>query len=263
MKKLLLSISLILIFSFQIQEDWKYVFKLNTSVDFFTTDNIGNFYVIKGDEVKKFNSSGELLKVFSNKRAGKLFSIDASNPLRVIAFYKEQSQITILDSQLSPNGENINLENLSLEQCDLVCSSFNNGIWLFNRQNAELVRLGENLNRVLNTGNLNNLMSTKFVPNFMIENNSYLYLNNPEEGIFVFDIYGTYYKTIPIKHLTQFQVREDVLYFQQDGKLNAFNLKTIDRQTIALPTASKECFRFFSDRYSYLKNDSVFVMERK
>jgi len=219
--------------------------------------------VIKGDEIKKFNPSGELLKVYSNKRAGKIFSVDASNPLRVIVFYKDQAQITILDSQLSSNGENINLETLTLEQCDLACSSFNNGIWFFNRQNAELVRIGENLNRVLNTGNLNILLGTKFIPNFMLEHNSYLYINNPSEGILVFDIYGTYYKTIPFKNLTQFQVKEDLVYFQKDEKLHAYNMKTLDQQDIAMPNASKECFRFTSDRYSYLKNDSVFVLERK
>src|ERR1700740_422215 len=118
---------------------------IKTKFDSFTTDNLGNIYLVSNDEIKKYNKKGELLKKFSNKKAGKIFSIDASNALRILVFYKDQSQVLILDSQLTQNGDVIDLLNMNLEQSDLICSSFNNGMWLYNRQNAELVRLDNNL----------------------------------------------------------------------------------------------------------------------
>lgn len=86
--------------------------------------------------------------------------------MRVLVYYKDFSVIVLLDSQLSQNGENISLEDMQLEQSDLACTSFQNGIWLYNRQNAELVRLDESLNKVVNTGNLNRILSTELHPNF-------------------------------------------------------------------------------------------------
>ena len=129
MKKILSLLLFISCLSFIKDEPIKKVIK--SKIDLFTSDNLGNIYLVKGDELKKYNSKGELLKVFSNKKLGAISSIDASNPLRVLLFYKDQSQLVILDSQLSPNGNPIDLLGMNLEQSDVVCSSFNNGIWLF------------------------------------------------------------------------------------------------------------------------------------
>ena len=212
-------------FSFTKDEPTKKVIK--SKIDLYTTDNIGNVYLVNGDEVKKYNSKGELLKVYSNKKLGKISSIDATNPLRVLLFYKDQSQLVILDSQLSPNGNPIDLLGMNLEQSDVVCSSFNNGLWLFNRQNNELVRLNQSLEKVVNTGNLNALLSADLKPNFIIENGSYLYLNNKSDGIYVFDIYGTYYKTISLLNLNHFQVNDNALYYYKDSVFAKYDMKLL------------------------------------
>lgn len=196
--------------------------------DLFSIDNIGNIYVVFGDEIRKYNSKGEQLKVYSNKKLGKISSIDVTNPLRVLLFYKDQSQLVILDSQLSPNGNSIDLMNLNLEQSDVVCSSFNNGLWLFNRQNNELVRLNQNLEKVVATGNLNALLNADLKPNFMIENGSFLYLNNTSDGIYVFDIYGTYFKTISLFNLERFQVNDNALYYYKDSLLGKYDMKLLE-----------------------------------
>jgi hypothetical protein len=197
------------------------------SYDFFTVDNLGNVYTVANDEIRKFNKKGELLKIFSNKKAGRIFSVDASNPLRVLVFYKDQSQVIILDSQLTQNGDPIDLLSLNLEQSDLICSSFNNGIWLYNRQNAELVRLDDKLEKAVSTGNLNNLLNTELKPSYMIENSGYLYLSDAKSGILVFDIYGTYYKTISLFHLRSFQVSEQQLFYYKDSVISSYNTKLL------------------------------------
>jgi len=225
MKKIILLILVCCCFSFTKDEPIKKSIK--SKIDLFTTDNIGNVYLVNGDEVKKYNSKGELLKVYSNKKLGKISSIDATNPLRILLFYKDQSQLVILDSQLSPNGNSIDLLGMNLEQSDVVCSSFNNGLWLFNRQNNELVRLNQSLEKVVSTGNLNALLNADLKPTFMIENGSYLYLNNNSDGIYVFDIYGTYYKTISLFNLNHFQVNDNALYYYKDSVFAKYDMKLL------------------------------------
>ncbi len=215
-------------------DGWKPLFTIRAKCDFFTTDNAGNSYMVKGDEIRKYNASGELLKVYSNKKSGRIASLDASNPLRILVFYKDFARIVFLDSQLSENGEGIALETMNLEQCDLACTSFNNGIWLYNRQNAELVRLNENLSRIVSTGNLNRLLNTELHPVYLTENNGYVYMNNPAEGILVFDIYGTYYKTIAIKNIRNFQLKDEELVYFSEKKVRAYNMKTISNVSFSI-----------------------------
>ncbi len=206
--------------------------------DWIKVDNVGNVYLVKGDEIIKFNAKGDLVKTYSNKKYGKISSLDVSNALRILVFYKDFSQIVILDSQLSENGENISLEDLGLEQCDLSCSSFNNGIWLYNRQNSELVRLTSDLKRTVSTGNLNAILETELHPNFIVENNGFVYLSNPQTGIFVFDIYGTFSKNIALKNLKEFTVDNNCIYFYQDKKIQSFDHKLLNTMSLELADSS-------------------------
>lgn len=230
---------------------------IKTKFDYFTTDNIGNSYLVNGDELRKYSPKGELLKIFSNKKLGKITSIDATNPLRILVFYKEQSQLVILDSQLSSNGNSIDLLSLSLEQSDIVCTSFNNGIWLFNRQNNELVRLSSNLEKLVSTGNLNALLNIELSPDFMIESGSYLYLNNGKDGILVFDIYGTYYKTISLFQLNHFQIKENSLIYYKDSVLYNYDIKLLSVKDSLFPKPFPKDVRIENNRFYSMYSDSL------
>ena len=244
-------------FSFSADGELKNLFTIKSSADFFTTDNLGNTYLVKGEEIKKYSQTGDLLKVFSNKTTGKITSIDVTNPLRILVFYKDFATILIIDDLLSQNGDPMNLLDYSLEQSDVICTSFNNGIWFFNRENMELVRLDETFKPVVNTGNLNRLLSTDLKPNFMIEHNGYIYLNNPAEGVLVFDIYGTYYKTITIKGLQRFQVKDYVMFYYLDGVLKSYNVKDLTQKE--LPFKGVTDVRIEKDNYFLFYPDSVVV----
>jgi len=243
--------------SFTNDEPLKTLYTIKAPADFFSSDNFGNTYFVKGDEIKKYNSQGELLKIFSAKNLGKITSIDASNPLRVLVFYKDFASVLFVDDLLSQNGDVINLLDLSMEQSDAVCTSFNNGLWFFNRQNANLVRLDENLQTVVNTGNLNRLLGTTLKPTFLLEYNGYIYLNSPEEGIFVFDIYGTYFKTIPIKNLLHFQVKENQVIYFTGTELRSYNLKLLAEAV--LPLSGVTDARVEKENYYLFYKDSLVV----
>jgi hypothetical protein len=76
-----------------------------------------------------------------------------------------------------------------------------------------------------------------------MEYDNKLYLNNPSSGIMIFDIYGTYYKTVPAKNVKQFQAIADWVYYMQDEKLRAYNIKTAEESEFQLPLAAFISFR--------------------
>lgn len=198
-------------------------------------DALGNMYVLRGDEIKKYNPQGVFLKTFSNKRYGRITDIDLSNPLKILVYYKDFQQVLFLDNQLSPAAEVISLEKAGHEQASLVCSSINNSFWLYDKQNNEVFRFGPDLKVLVQTGNLKRLLELNLQPNYMRESGNYLYLNCPEEGILVFDIYGTFYKTIPLKNLREFSVVNGNIFYFENFLLKEYEAQTF--RTIAKPFA--------------------------
>ena len=59
-------------FSFQQNSKWEHLYSVKTTCDFFTTDYLGNLYTVKRDEIIKYNSTGEKIKMYSNKKLGKI-----------------------------------------------------------------------------------------------------------------------------------------------------------------------------------------------
>ena len=161
--------------------------------------------------------------------------VDATNPLKLLLYYRDFQQIVFLDNQLSKNSEAVSLEQLGYEQTDLVCAGANNSFWIYDKQNNELIRFDENLKKIAFTGNLKQILQNNLSPNFMLEHNGYLYLNCPETGIFIFDIFGAFSRIVALKKLKQFQVNEDIIYYQKDSTFCSYNYKLFDEACKLIP----------------------------
>ncbi|HUR12081.1 MAG TPA: hypothetical protein VM012_11955, partial [Flavitalea sp.] len=57
----------------------------------FSVDQLGNVYLLlTNGQLKKLSSTGDSLAVFNEvRRYGKVHSIDVSNPLKVLLYYKD------------------------------------------------------------------------------------------------------------------------------------------------------------------------------
>lgn len=207
--------------------------KFQEKVTHIEVDGFGNMYAIKNEEIVKYTANGILQKKFSTKRYGKIEVVDAMNPLKILVYYKDFQQIIFLDDQLTQSSSMISIETLGYEQTSLVCSSANNSFWIFDKQNNELLRFNSDLKSLVKTGNLKRILDVDIKPNFMQEQNNFVYLNSPNEGILVFDIYGTFYKTIPLKNLKEFNiVNGDVFYFENHTlkQYQSQTFNTIEKQ---------------------------------
>ncbi|HVA98711.1 MAG TPA: hypothetical protein VNG53_07425 [Bacteroidia bacterium] len=230
---------------------------LPETCNYFTTDNLQNLYLVKNNLLEEFDENGNLLKTYSNNSLGNISYVDATNPLKIILFYSDFSQIVFLDNTLSQNGSPVSLSDIGLSQAQLICSSNNNGTWIYNAQNFELVRIDQSLQKTQQTGNISQLLSITLNPNFLLEYNGKVYLNNPSSGILVFDIYGTYYQTIPIKNLNNFQINGNTLYYFTDDKFGSFNTKTLKQQTYTLPDTNVISVNIQKDRLYLQKKNEV------
>ena len=189
--------------------------------DKMTSDNLGNVYLIKDESIFKYDSLGVLQKTFSNKTFGAITSADATNALRIILFYKDFNRVVTLDNTLSENGQPLTLETIGFPMTSLVAASHDNGLWIYDMRNFEMLRLNRNLEVEHRSGNLSQILGIELQPNFIIEKDNRLFLNNPGTGILVFDVFGTYSKTLPILNLKSFQVVDNSVVYYKEGILQA------------------------------------------
>lgn len=228
--------------------------------DYFTVDNLGNILLVKDNEIVKYLSTGKYFNRYSNLKLGTITSVDALNPLRLMLFYKDYQQLIFLDNQLSQKSDPVSLEKLGYEQTELVCVSANNGIWLFNKANNELVRFDEQLKQIASTGNLKQMLQTEELkPNFLIEHNGNVFLNCPEVGIHVFDIFGTFSKIISLKGLENFQVNENIIYFLKDNQLCSYNYKLFEEGCKSFPISKLTSAGYYKNKVYLSNKDSLFV----
>lgn len=229
----------------------------------FTTDNLQNIYLYHGNSIKKYSSQGQVLYTYSEKSYGAITWVDVNDPMKVLIFYKDFPEIVIADNTLSQNGNPFSPSDAGYPLTTLACISHDNGVWLYDAQNFQLIRLDVNLNVTQKTGNLAQAIGITLNPDYLMEYNNFVYLNDSAQGILVFDSYGTYYKTIPITGLNTFQVRGDDLFYVAKNRLHIFHLKTIMEDEIKPPDTLATEVRFEKNLLYEKYQDTLRVYEIK
>lgn len=232
---------------------------ISCEASYILTDNIGNIYTIGAYEIKKYKASGELQFTYSNKSTGEITQVDVSNPLNIIVYYRDFNQLLFLDNTLSPIGDVYALIEHSLDQVSLVCGSRDNGIWLYDQQKFQLLRMDKNFEIIQQSGYINQLTRIEIHPIYMLEYNNQLYLNDANIGILVFDIYGAYVKTIPFKGIKSFQVAGDRLYYLSGSHLKSYDMKTMEEQSISLPETNAYAVRMEGTTLILLANGHMTI----
>lgn len=204
-------------------------------VDAFTTDDVGNLYVLRGDELELYNAAGGSWLRNSLKTFGRISQIDAFYSLKPLIFSKEQGQLAMLDNTLAVQGSVLNLPRNGFPQVVLACASVQNGFWFFDQQELGVYRVDAQLRKLADTGRLDQLLGITPAPTGMQEFDNRLYLNDPATGILVFDLFGTYMRTIPLKAVDHCEVRAGVIHYVQDGAAWMYDMLSFAIDPIPLP----------------------------
>lgn len=225
----------------------------------FTTDNLQNVYVYSGSKLRKYDDRGEMLYQHDDRSYGNITYVDVNDPMKVMVFYKDFPEIVFLDNTLSVNGSPISPSDLGYPLASLACTSHSNGLWIYDAQGFQLVRFDVNLDATEKTGNLIQALGMQINPDYLLEYNDNVYMNDSAQGILVFDQYGTYYKTIPVKGLSTFEVRGNDLFYAKGSLIHTFNLNTIMEDTTAAPDKAATYVRIEKNLLFEQCNDTVRV----
>lgn len=218
-----------------VAQEWTEVARIPGRVDAFTTDELGNLYVVNGDVLELYDANGRRLARNSTKTFGGIDVIDAFYSLKPMVFSRQQRQIAMLDNTLAVQGSVIDLARNGYPWVTLVCAGVQNTFWCYDERALSLTRIDAQLRPMASTGRLDQLLGFVPEPTGMVEANSRLYVNDPARGVLVFDLFGAYLSTLPITGASMIEVKGGSVFFFREGALTAYDPKAFTTEVLPMP----------------------------
>ena len=152
------------------------------SVSTFTLDRLGNCYAVKnGNEIVKLDANGVQQNSNSRRDLGTPELIDATDPLRILVFYKDFGYISILDNRLSKQND-INLRMMNIASPTLIAGANDGGIWVFDIETVQLYKIDINLNQSKINVDIRQLLNKTIKPVKMEVSTNYLCLADEHDS---------------------------------------------------------------------------------
>jgi hypothetical protein len=173
----------------------------------FTTDNLGNIYLLTStNQIKKVNEKGDSIAVYNDvRRYGSIYSIDASNPLKILVYYKDFSTVVVLDRLLNVRNT-IDFRKQNISQVKAITSSYDNNIWLYDELDSKIKKLDDNGRVLLESTDFRQIYQSIPSPTNLYDSDGQLYLYDPRKGLLVYDYYGAQKNNYPLTDLQDLQV---------------------------------------------------------
>lgn len=221
-------------------------------------DNLDNVYLLSlTDQLKKYNSNGDSVAIYNNVRHfGKLYSIDVSNPLKILLYYKDFSTIVLLDRLLAVRSA-IDLKRNNLLQVNTIGLSYDNNIWLFDEYDNKLKKINEEGKVLLETPDLRAVFQQSISPQQIIDQNKQVYLYDSTNGLFVFDQFGTFKRKIPVKGWSNISITDKYILGVSNHSLQSYHTSTLLQSEQEFPGSFTPFYRY------YLTNNKLIALSKE
>lgn len=233
----------------------------------FTVDNLDNVYLFSSTgQLKKISATGDSIAVFNDmRRFGKLMTVDVSNPLKALLYYKDFGTVVVLDRFLGKRTT-LDLRRLGMLQVKAIGQAYDNGYWVFDEQEARLKHLNESGTVIDQFTDFRILFDSMPSPRYITDQNKSLYLYDELKGVYVFDYYGSFRKRIPLTGWKDFTVFQNIILGRDETNLYRYDMQTMSLKTFAVPpemhTAIK--IKITPDELYVLQNDrlDIYLIKR-
>lgn len=208
---------------------------LSTNAVFFSIDQLQQIYTVSpSNELIKYSATGIPQFNYNNNTLGALTRVDVTNPFSILLFYSDFRTLITLDRNLTETNV-FDLYSLDVNEIRAIAQSSDNNIWLYDDVRFKLKKINKQGKTLIESNDLSLLLEKALFPNFIMESDNRVYVNDPAVGILVFDVFGQYLKTLERKGLASFQIYNQQLLYLQDQQLHAFHLQSLLNSTVQLP----------------------------
>ncbi|MFV0607511.1 MAG: hypothetical protein ACK5NK_16910 [Niabella sp.] len=223
----------------------------------FSVDNLDNIYLLStSNQLKKLNNKGDSVAVFNNiKRFGEATLVDASNPLKILLYYKSFATIVILDGMLNQKNV-IDLRKSNMFRVSAVALSYDGKIWLYDELENCIKKINDKGELIFKTPDLRQVFSETLSPVKIFDQNQYLYLYDSQKGIYVFDYYGAFKTRIDITGWHSFRISNNYAWGTDSTNIYNYEIPVLRTTTLPLPDSIRNYKQLWiGTNYSYGLND--------
>jgi hypothetical protein len=242
------------------QQDSVFAFikTIKGSFSSFTVDNLDNIYLIsEGNQLKKLNANGDSAGVFNDvRRYGKLYSLDVTNPLKLLLYYKNFSTIVSLDRFLNSRNS-IDLRKQNMFRVKAVGMAYDNNMWVVDEQEFKLKKIDEQGKTIFETVDWRQLFDTVPSPDCIFDREGYVYLYDSKKGFYIFDYYGAFKTRLPFTGWASTEVSGNTAYGFAHKKLYSYRQSSLTLKEYPLPD--------FFGKYSDIRaiNGKLYLLKKE
>ncbi len=227
----------------QVDSSFLYHQSMPGSFSYFAVDNLDDIYLLANtNQLKKITPNGDSALFNDVRKYGKLFSIDATNPLKILLYYKNFSTIAVLDRFLAIRNT-INLRQQNIFKVKTIAASYDNNIWLFDEGDAKLKKVDDNGQVLLETTDFRNLFDSMPSPEQIVDRDGYVYLYDPAKGFYTFDYYGGFKGRLPFLQWKNIEVKGTTMYGFSETSLYQYKQNSLDLKEYKLPSSFNDAMQ--------------------
>jgi len=242
---------------------FQYICEKNIHASYFTTDHLNNFYIVDKNELVRFSHNCKEEKSYSQSAAYTIYAIDVTDPFKILIFNKDYNQLVLLNNQLAEITDPISFDNYNYYTVSAVCRSSKGGFWIFDQSTLQLVYFNDNLQEQRKSTRLGSFFEDDIkTSNILLrEKNDYIYLGIPAVGILMFDLYGSYIKTLPVKIEDDFQVVNQHIVYCKSGRLFFYDTQRYEQKSVELPVENAMNARVENQFLYIQKNNTLLIYQ--
>ncbi len=217
---------------------------------FIGVDSFDHFYYTIGNTLYKKTPN----KVYSynNIQLGTITTVDLSNPLKIVLFYRDFNVMILLDNRLNELSDRINFSTESYaKNVAFVSISSNNNIWLYSLDDNILTLWNyESKKTIFDTQPLS-LYEKEFEATNQISTYEYCWLIS-QGSVLLFNEYGSFIKSIKSNAIKQFQPYLNGYLFADTDNVYYKNLENNQKEVLRVNQGHK------IDNFMRVKNNLYF-----
>ncbi|MGF1532345.1 MAG: hypothetical protein ACFCUI_01475 [Bernardetiaceae bacterium] len=190
------------------------------------------------EEVLLLDTAGKIERRFAAPAAIPLTSMDFSHRWKVFLFSEETQSVLFLDRFL------VLLDRLTLPEdfgwITLTAPSADQTLWLFAQDRHALVRYDMQRREWRSQSSLSGIIPAHaHLPDQLSEYQNLLFLNIPESGIFVFDMFGSFREQLPFWASSAWQFLEQQLCFHDKAsqQMICWDIYRREQESLPVPAA--------------------------
>ena len=230
---------------------------INYPVSSFAVGKLGELFIINSEnQLKKLDENGDSVGVFNQvTKYGKLSYVEAQNPWKTLLYYKNFSNIVLLDKYLNVINH-INLRSKNILRAEAITISYDNHIWVFDEQENKLKKIDDGGNILSETFDFRQLFDVAPTPKRIIDHDGFVYLYDPQAGLYIFDYYGSFKRKLSFKGWSDFAIIGKSIYGFDANKLYKYTEPWPDLEEFPLPEKfqNNTSIKISNHKFYLLKN---------